>query len=174
MRTKIASAALFIPLLAACASSGASAASLTSSDVSLVNAACTEIMGLRSGESYYQMCQESLGNSLAGKIGGEQTVRSTEECRQQGLSEGSAAFSACVLDKQNTEHVSANTSSLQPVHLSYPRDELRSGESYYNVPNAVHWKREQYSCAQLGLTPGSGAFQHCVVSLDAALFPDPN
>jgi hypothetical protein len=169
VRQKIAFATLIIPLLAAAAGC-ASAEPLTNQQTDLVSAACTQIMGLRPGETYYADCKESLGNSLATKISSTQTVRGMDDCSRRGLAEGSPAFSACVLEQQDSEPV--RNAVAQPVVLTYPRDELKSGKSYYNVSNEVHWKREQYSCAQLGLTPGTNGFQHCVVSLDAALLPD--
>ena len=169
MRHKIAVTITLIPLLATAAGC-ASAAPLTNQQTDLVSATCSEIMGLRRGETYYANCQESLGNSLASKIDTEQKVRSMDDCSHRGLAEGSPSFSACVLEQQDAEP--ANNAMVQPIALNYPRDELKSGKSYYNVSNSIHWKREQYSCAQLGLTPGTNGFQHCVVSLDAALLPD--
>ena len=57
-------------------------------------------MGLRKGEYYYDMCQESLGRSLAARAEGQARLRSYDDCRRQGYAEGSAAFSMCILQKQ--------------------------------------------------------------------------
>src|SRR5262249_115647 len=129
-----------------------------------------EVMGLRKGEYYYAMCQESLNRSLAGRDEGQARADSYDRCRRQGYAQGSGALAACVLD--NSGHADARMASADPPQqLSYPRDELKSGESYYNVTPAMHWKREQYSCAQLGFVPGSSAFSQCVAHLDADLLP---
>jgi hypothetical protein len=95
---------------------------------------------------------------------------SYSDCRRQGLSEGSAAFSTCMLDRQSR----SNVADTQPVSLVYDRNDPENTKDYFGVRNCVHWRREQYSCAQLGLTPGTGAFEQCVVGLDAVLRPNPN
>ena len=162
--------AIVIPLIGSCASYGMDAPTLAPTQLSMIDSTCNEIMGLHRGEYYYQMCQESLGNSLTGKLAAEGTARGWTDCRNEHLAPGSADFAACVLQRQTSPSTSE---SLTPTaaKLVYPRDELQSSKSYYRVTNAIHWKREQYSCAQLGLEPGSNAFAQCVASLDASLLP---
>jgi hypothetical protein len=166
-----------LPVLAACAGSGATAAPLAPGQVSLIDATCAQVMGLRKGEYYYDECQESLSKSLAAKVESELNLQSYDDCRKQGLAEDSAALSACILTRQNAFHdrtqmASAAPDRGTPVRLSYPADELKSGDSYYNVTPTVQWHREQYSCAQLGFLPGSRAFGQCVADLAAMLLPD--
>ena len=116
------------------------------------------------------MCQESLGNSLSGKLAAEGNARGWSDCRNQHLVPGSADFASCMLERDASPAASARATAT-PARLVYPRDELQTPKNYYDVTNAVHWKREQYSCAQLGLEPGSSGFAHCVASLDAAMIP---
>jgi hypothetical protein len=58
--------------------------------------------------------------------------------------------------------------------LTYDMNAPENAKGYFDVSNSVHWRREQYSCAQLGLTPGTGAFGQCVASLEGALMPNQN
>ena len=163
--------AIFAPLIVACAPFAASSApTLAPEQVSLVQATCDHVMGLAHSGVYRDLCRESLSESLARKVEGEAMAASYGDCRHQGLTEGSAAFSACMLDRQSEPHMSR----MQTASLAYDVNAPENAKGYFDVSNTVHWRREQYSCAQLGLTPGTGAFGQCVVSLEAVLQPDPN
>jgi hypothetical protein len=171
MVRKILTAAIFAPLIVACAPFAASSAStLAPEQVSLVQATCDRVMGLAHSGVYRDECRDSLSQSLARKMEGEAMAASYSDCRHQGLSEGSPAFSACMLDRQSQPRASA----MQTASLAYDTNAPENTKGYFDVNNTVHWRREQYSCAQLGLTPGTGAFGQCVASLDAALFPNPD
>jgi hypothetical protein len=164
-------AAILAPLMVACAPFAASSApALAPEQVSVVQATCDRVMGLAHGGVYRDLCRESLSRSLARKTEGEAMATSYSDCRHQGLSEGSAAFSTCMLDRQSPSHAPA----AQAVSLAYDASAPENAKGYFDVSNTVHWRREQYSCAQLGLTPGTGAFGECVTSLDAAMLPNPN
>ena len=176
MFRKLILAALAIPFLTACAVYQASAQTITPEQASRIGATCTRIMGLRKGEWYYDACQDSLSRSLAGKQESEATLQAYDDCHRHGLAQGSPAFSACVLGKQNAfeahpRWASAATNSEGSEPFAFPEKELQSGESYYNVTPSMHWRREQYSCAQLGFTPGSNAFGECVAHLDSDMLP---
>lgn len=127
---------------------------------------CDQVMGLKSGGLYRQECMDSLARSLAAEAQGAQIAASYGLCSRQGLPEGTAAFSTCMLDNQER----AGTVSLEPTKLAYGNNSQNS-KSYFHVSNGEHWRREQYACAQLGLMPGTAPFGHCVASLDAALSP---
>jgi len=171
MVRKIFAIALLTPLIVACAPFAAPAApALVPEQVSLVQATCDHVMGLTHSGVYRDLCRESLSQSLAHKQEAEAMAGAYGDCRHQGLSEGSAAFSACMLDRQSQPRASA----MQTASLAYDTNAPENTKGYFDVNNTVHWRREQYSCAQLGLTPGTGAFGQCVASLDAALFPDPD
>ncbi len=163
--------AIFVPLAVACAPFAASSApTLAPEQASLVQTTCDRVMGLAHSGVYRDLCRESLSASLARKAEGQAMAASFTECRHQGLSEGSAAFSTCMLDGQSRPQAVAT----QTASLAYDANTPENSKGYFDVNNSVHWRREQYSCAQLGLTPGTGAFGQCVVSLDAVLQPDPN
>jgi hypothetical protein len=164
-------AAIFAPLIVACAPFAASSApTLAPEQDSLVQATCDHVMGLAQGGVYRDLCRESLSASLARKIESEGMAASYSDCRHQGLTEGSAAFSACMLDHQSQPHAP----TTQTASLAYDVNAPENTKSYFHVSNTEHWRRQQYSCAQLGLTPGTGAFGECVVSLTAVLQANPD
>ena len=171
MVRKFLTVALITPLMVACAPFAASSQPALSPDqASLVQMTCDRVMGLAHSGVYRDECRESLAETLARKAEAEGTAGAYTDCRRQGLAEGSAAFSTCVLD-----HSSRPTAmTAQPASLTYDATSSENAKGYFDVSNSVHWRREQYSCAQLGLTPGTGAFGQCVASLDAALMPNPN
>ncbi len=129
---------------------------------------CDRVMGLAHSGIYRDQCRDSLSQSLARKVEVEAMAGAYGDCRGQGLSEGSAAFSACMLDRQPRPH---SNGAVQTASLVYDMNAPENAKGYFDVNNTVHWRREQYSCAQLGLTPGTGAFGQCVASLDAAMLP---
>jgi hypothetical protein len=131
----------------------------------LVAETCDRVMGLSSGGIYRQECMDSLARSVAGKAESAHLAGSYVTCRGQGLRDGTAVFSTCMLDDRGAGI------SAEPVKLAY--DPSTNSKSYFNVSNLVHWRREQYSCAQIGLTPGTSAFGECTADLEAALMPNP-
>jgi hypothetical protein len=172
---KFAPLAVLAPLVAGCVPFPQTPERIVAPEqAALVEATCRSVMGLPKGEVYYDLCQESLQHSLAGKTAAIQTEQSYDQCRQKGLKADSAAFSACVLQTQDASPSPHPVVGLQNANLVYPADLLQSEKSYFSVTPSVRWQRERYSCAQLGLAPASAAFGHCVASLDAAMFPDPN
>jgi hypothetical protein len=130
----------------------------------LVAATCDRVMGLSSGGLYRQECLDSLARAVAAKAERARTAGSYVACRGQGLHEGTAAFSTCMLADR------AAAVAPQPVKLAYDANTPENAKSYFDVTNSVHWRREQYACAQIGLTPGTGSFAECAAGLQAALF----
>jgi len=173
---KVSAIALFAPLIVACAPFAAPPTpTLAPEQTSLVQATCDHVMGLTHSGVYRDLCRESLSQSLARKLEVEALAGSYDDCRHQGLSEGSAAFSTCMLDRQARSPMPVTrTAGLTTASLAYDTNSPENTKGYFDVDNRVHWRREQYSCAQLGLTPGTGAFGQCVADLDASLFPNPN
>jgi hypothetical protein len=163
--------AIFAPLAVACAPFAASSApALTPEQVSLVQATCDRVMGLAHSGVYRDLCRESLSKSLAREEDGEVMAASYSDCDHEGLKEGSAAFSTCVLDDQSRPHTVATLAT----HLAYDANTPENAKGYFDVDDMEHWRRERYSCAQLGLMPRTGAFGQCVASLEGVLQPDPN
>jgi hypothetical protein len=139
---------------------------LNDSQRQLVAETCDRVMGLHDGGLYRQECMDSLALSVAAQAQVAQQAGSNALCRGQGLHEGTAAFSTCMLDNQERR------GSAGPVKLSYDSARPENAKSYFDVTNSVHWHREQHACAQIGLTPGTAAFGRCVAGLDEALSPN--
>ena len=138
-------------------------------EVALIDGTCAKVMGLRQGEAYYLDCRDSLAHSLARRDSAYAMSAADDSCSRQGLKPGTSAFATCMLDRQPG---AAGAPALQPAAFS--ADAVQAGKSYYSVTPSVQWQRKRYACAQLGLTPGSGLFGECVVSLEGALLPDSN
>ena len=169
MRKLLAAAALVPLLLAPLSASAAPPLSpeqraIDPGQRELVAATCDRVMGLSSGGIYRQECMDSLARSVARKTESARMAGAYVACRGQGLNEGTAAFSTCMLDDRGA------AVSAQPVKLAYDSNTPENAKSYFDVTNSVHWRREQYACAQIGLTPGTGGFAECTAGLEAALF----
>ena len=91
------------------------------------------------------------------------------DCRRRDLAEGTAAFSTCMLDSK------ATASAAQPVALALADPPgMEFGKSFYHMTPREQFQRERYSCAELGLLPGGGAFGQCVANLQVAMMANPN
>ena len=135
----------------------------------LVRMTCDQVMGLARGGVYRAECRESLARTLVRQAETRDMTAAYSDCRRQNLLEGSPAFSTCMLERRSRPVAAVARSAS----LSYDATAPENAKGYFEVSNAVHWRRFRYACAQLGLTPGSGAFDQCVVDLNAALAPDP-
>lgn len=173
MLRKIAVLIASFSIMSACAVAAAPA-NVTPQQAAAIAASCTTIMGLHLGEFAYATCRESLNNSASGLVDGQARLQAYDTCRSRGMPAGTPALSTCMLDSERTLPVQAGTVAATSDALALPQDKdaLKAGSSYFSVTHEVQWRREQYSCAQLGLLPGSAAFVHCVASLDADLLPD--
>lgn len=171
LRKFIAFAAL--PAILSCApfQQASAAGDLTANEASLVDTACTTVMGLKPGEYYFANCQETLTQSLKRKHAAFGFARAADICRDRGLAEGSPALSVCMLDQERAGATQAAGINPQPVSLASSDDARQNGKSFYDVTSSVRWNRERYSCAQLGLTPNTGLFSQCVAGLEGAFLP---
>jgi len=140
----------------------------SSQERALIDATCTNVMGLHRGEAYFAGCQDSLAHSLARKDAAYAMAGVDEACDRQGLKPGTSAFATCMLDHQG----GGAAPVLQPA--AFNESAVEAGKSYYSVAPSVQWQRKRYACAQIGLTPERGLFGECVTSLEGALLSDPN
>ena len=165
--------AVFVPLVfaSACAVQPV-AENITPQQAAAIEVSCTTILGLEKGEYQYQRCRESLVNTVAALAQGEARLVAYDACRGKGQALGSAALATCMLDSEHAAPVARNGAVATLAPIALPRNDLKLEKSYYVVTHDVQWRREQYACAQLGLTPGSASFTHCVASLDADVLYD--
>jgi hypothetical protein len=169
MLRKFLATATFIPLAMGCAPL-AQAQEYASPEQSLVDQTCTQVLGLQRGQTYFAGCRDSLSNILVARNEGQALVVAYASCSQQGLVEGTAAYSTCVLGASKSVPVAPQRLAI----ASTGGAETEAGKSFYEVPPHVRWNRERYACAQLGLLPGGALFGQCVASLDGAFLPKKN
>ena len=170
MLRKILACAALTPMLMACAPfAHADSRSISPEQASLVDSTCSQVMGLGKGESFYAECRESLTNTLAARQQGHDMAAAYKDCRQHGLAEGTPGFSTCMLDSNVT------APPVQPIAATYTgAPSTEPGKSFYSIPPRVQYQRERYSCAQLGLVPGTAQFTQCVADLQIAMLPTTN
>lgn len=170
MLRKILACTTLMPMLLACAPfAQADMRSMSPEQVSLVDSTCMQVMGLRKGEYYFFQCRDSLAQSLAAKTEGQDMAAAYRDCRQRGLAEGSAAFSTCMLNSPTEAHRSQSMAVADTIAPG-----VAAGHSFYHMPPRERFQHERYSCAQLGLFPGSGAFGECVTGLEGAMTANPD
>jgi hypothetical protein len=83
----------------------------------------------------------------------------------------SADYHACVASLSRSLREAAH---VGPMAIGFAGDEPAPSKSYAYASRRDTFRREQLSCARLGLDPGSGAFPSCVASLDSSLFSADN
>lgn len=161
-----------LPLLMGCAvfAQAQDLAKRSPQERGLIDATCTNVMGLHRGEAYFGDCQDSLAHSLARKDAAYAMASADESCDRQGLKPGSSAFATCMLDHNGGDL--EQPPALQPA--AFDQSAVQAGKSYYSVTPSIQWQRKRYACAQLGLTPERGLFGECVANLEGALLSDPN
>jgi hypothetical protein len=170
MLRKILACAALMPMILACAPfAQADMQSMSPAQVSLVDTTCMQVMGLRRGEYYFALCRESLAHSLEAKLEGQDMAAAYTNCRQRGLGEGTAALSTCML----ADPPATASSSQLPAVANATGLGGDASLSFYHMPPRIRIEHERYSCAQLGLLPGSGAFGECFGSLNVAMTFNP-
>ena len=159
-------------VLAACAAFQASAEQVTPQQTAAIEATCTKIMRLHKGESEFDACVSSLKESVTYQVRDDIANVAYRDCGQSGLKRNSAEFSRCVLDHENAQRDAGKASSGAASRLdaAYVTPADADPRNYFETNNAIRHRREQYSCAQLGLEPDTSAFSTCVANLDMDIF----
>ena len=133
----------------------------------VTDAICVDVMGLWTGEVYYPRCLESVTSILGTMEKRQAMVAGYRVCGQQGLEEGTAAFSFCMSD------IMSRASAPKPLTIAYPGGpDTEPGKRFDDISPGIQLSRERYACGELGLLPGSGPFEDCVASLEDALIPN--
>jgi hypothetical protein len=146
------------------------AASLSPQQSALIRSTCENIM--RVGQTIdFDVCTASLSDSLVTHQKSYAFAQIDRACSDQGLVSGTAAYATCVLDRKrqyanSPTPVNVAGPSPAPTLTYHPSD----SEDYYHMTFDTKRRREQDSCAQLGLDPDSGELQQCVAALDASLY----
>jgi hypothetical protein len=171
MVRKLLFAAAIIPALSACAMFPASA-HVSPQQTAAIEATCTKVMRLHQGQSEFQACVSSLSDSVTYQVSADYAANAYRDCAQTGLKRETPEFSRCVLDNENSQRDAQQlpNGAAGRLNASYIKAADNDPDDYFGTSNTMRHRREQYSCAQLGLEPDTGAFQSCVANLDLEIF----
>ena len=134
--------------------------------VAEVDRICQSVLRVQPGEAHFVGCVESLSDSWRGLEHARALSEARATCLDRGLKPGAPDLAECELSVARTA-----PPAIRPVST---REEPVSEKSYFSAsPRDVH-RREELSCARLGLEPGSGGFMSCVAGLQSTLFAADN
>jgi hypothetical protein len=127
---------------------------------------CQNVMRLQPGEEHFVGCVESLSSAVQGQNQRRQWARARDACLTQGLKDNTPGFAACVLQSGRSANLADDTSAIRISGADTPV----SGKSYYAASPQDMRLREETACAELGIDPGTTAFDACIGNLGGALF----
>lgn len=158
-------------LLSACAGIPASSI-ITPTQTAALKATCTKVMRLQEGEAQFDGCVSDLSDTAAELVEYARALQAHRACEATPLKPNTPEFARCVLDREDSERAARipapeNVLRLNAAEIK-PADDIR--DSYYTANFDVRRRREQFSCAVLGLEPDTESFVTCVNNLDMDLF----
>jgi hypothetical protein len=152
---------------------GALASTVQGPALTLAKATCTDVMKVRT-DAEAAGCVSTLLDALGAKAQGEVYAANDVNCMRRGLADGTADFSACVLDLNRAgANASSSDRALYGGALETVVVESRKAadiDDRFPGTFAARHRREEDSCARLGLDPGSTPFAYCVSGLDTAIY----
>ena len=146
---------------------------LNPQQTALVTSTCRNIMRVLPNGVDMDACASSLAGSLMSRVQNDLGWQADRDCQSRGLPRGSAQFATCVLDEQRrgaARTMQGGPPASSPVLTYNPANDIEARQGYYDASFDTKRRREEYSCAQLGLDPNTAAFGQCVADLDASLF----
>jgi hypothetical protein len=156
-----------IPVITACAAFQALAMpQVTPQQTALIQATCTTVDRLHQGQAQWDGCVASLSETAMHENRDSQLDQAYRACAKDGLKANTAELSTCVLDRKNA----AASRSVIAADIAYVKPADSDPSSYFSASFDTRRHREEYSCALMGLQPGSGSFGSCVANLDSTLF----
>lgn len=158
-------------LLSAC--TGIPASDIISpTQTAALKATCTKVMRLQEGQAQFDGCVSNLSDTAAELIEYARSLQARRACEALPLKPKTPEFARCILDREDAERVAKlppaeDILKLNAVDIK-PADNI--SDSYYTASFDVRRRREQMSCAVLGLEPDTDPFVTCVNNLDMDLF----
>jgi hypothetical protein len=128
---------------------------------------CQSVVGASPGEAHYVGCVENLSESRSAFDHDRAVGQARASCLEEGLRPDTAELAQCALSRSRT----VRASDVRPVVSSGRPGATKS--YFYASPNEAH-RREETSCAGLGLAPGSSGFTSCVAGMQSAMFAADN
>jgi hypothetical protein len=116
-------------------------------------------MGLNPSEAPYTFCEMSLQDGVAAVERAHRTGLEWRACAKNGYRYGTVGFANCVLDREES---GAESPPAAPRSVA-TTDTFRS---YQRGDQRTSVRR---ACAQMGLAPGSSAYDSCVGNLNMTL-----
>jgi hypothetical protein len=117
---------------------------------------CRTVVGVEPSEARYYACVGALSDSAKNLGRGRALQQARGDCLRRGYRAGSPDLDVCTVQSADRQRTAA-------PDMSYA----------YAPQREVH-RREELSCARMGMDPSSGAFASCVAGLDSALFAADN
>jgi hypothetical protein len=117
----------------------------------------------------YYACMQSLSRSMHDAARARAMNQARADCAARGDRRGSPDMAVCVLQSSEARPAAAPDLAIRDAGV-----EPAVSRSYAYASPRDSFRREQLSCARLGLDPGTGAFQSCVASLESSLFDADN
>jgi hypothetical protein len=128
---------------------------------------CAGVVRVNQGTVQFDACVESLSRTLSDGNKIQLLTKSYDDCMAAHHKDGTPEFAACVLDRKNA--LSHPGGAIAGSDFTLPANE--AAQRTFSSSNADERRRkEEYACAQLGLSPGRASFGQCVTQLDVALW----
>lgn len=141
---------------------------LSPEQVSLTHETCVNIMRVSQGTVQFDACAESLAKTLSDGNKIQLLTKSYDDCTAAHHKDGTPEFASCVLDRKNA--LSQPGGAVAESDSTLPSKNEAAQRSYSSSNAEERRRKEEYSCAQLGLSPGRASFGQCVAQLDVALW----
>ena len=138
----------------------------------LAHDTCANVMRIGQGVVPFDACVDSLTETLGNRTQSEMLARSSRDCIAAGHGQETEELAICMLDRKAAHTAQWNKTQAdtapERVTVNYMRN--RPGQVGYSLSTPQERRRrEEYSCARLGMIPGSARFGQCVAELDISL-----
>jgi len=130
---------------------------------------CRSVVGVGPADARYYACVGALSGSAKNLDRGRALREARGDCESRGYRAGSPDLDVCVVQSADRSRVAA-----PDMAMSRPMEEPGLAKSYAYAPQSEVHRREELSCARMGMDPSSGGFAECVAGLDSALFAADN
>lgn len=161
-------AVLSVPLLASVGCAGLirqPTYGLQPEGTAMVRQVCSDVMGIRPGFAEFDVCADSLAQSVRMMHEADVISRTSAHCEREGFEPGTVGIARCVVSSK-ASIAQSGPSGLTMVPVSNGPPE----RSYWSASVSQQNHRMELSCAHLGLHPGAPGFGQCVANLRNALF----